>query len=85
MFFERDEYGYYILQSVNEFEGRTIQWRKYENSRQLKNLGGMYCIYCEETNQYKFYRNDYMRAHATPKFIRDMQAMKSIFDDYVER
>ena len=84
MFFERDEYGYYITESVNKFENRTIHWRKYENSRRLKNLGGMYCIWCEETNQYKFYRNDYMRAHATPKFIKDAQNMRSEWDEVVQ-
>ena len=79
----KDEYGYYRLEVEEVFDNRTIQWRKYDNSLRVKRAGGMYCSYCPETNQYRFYRNDYMRGRGFNKFIKDVQATPSEWDEVV--
>ena len=75
-----DDYGNYVIEVEQNFDGRTIEWRKYNNSPRIKRLGGMYASYCQETDQIKFYRNDYMRAHGFNKFIDDAQKAKCIWE-----
>lgn len=85
-FRNRDHYGSYTLEASETFDNRTIEWRKYDNSPMIKKQGGKYCNYCLETNQYKFYRNDYIRGHSLNKFIRDALNTKSEWDeDYYEQ
>lgn len=80
----QDDYGFYKLEAEQEFDNRTIQWRKYNNSPRIKRLGGMYCTYCPETNEYKFYRNDYIRGKGLNKFIKKVQEMKCEWDEVIE-
>ena len=64
-----DNYGRFEIQVEQEFDGLIFQWRKYQNSPMIKKLGGMYANYCEQTNSIKFYKNEYIRDKALPKFI----------------
>jgi hypothetical protein len=66
----KDEYGVYELQCAQEFDGKHYQWRKYMNSPRIKILGGQYANYCED-GKIKFYRNEYIRDKAFPKFTEE--------------
>ena len=79
-----DELGYYVIEVEEKFDNRTIQWRKYTNSKRVKDKGGCYCSYCVETEQSKFYRNDYIRGRALNKFIEDNKKIRSIWDEEEE-
>lgn len=65
----KDEYGRFEIQAEQEFDNKMYQWRKYQNSPIIKKLGGIYANYCEKTSRIKFYRNEYIRDKAFPKFV----------------
>ena len=65
----RDQYGRYQIEAEEKFDGKTFQWRKYENSPKIKRLGGQYANYCINNGDVKFYRNSCIRDRAFPKFI----------------
>lgn len=65
----KDQYGRFEIQTEQEFNNKLYQWRKYQNSPIIKRLGGMYANYCEQTGNIKFYRNEYIRDKAFPKFV----------------
>lgn len=67
----RDQYGRFEIQAEQAFNNKLYQWRKYENNNRIKALGGQYANYCEQDNRIKFYRNEYIRDKAFPKFIDD--------------
>lgn len=66
----KDEYGAFVLEAEIEEGGKFFQWRKYVNSPQIKGLGGMYAIWCEN-DHIKFYRSSYLRDKAYPKFVKE--------------
>lgn len=66
-----DDYGRYIIESSIVENGLTFEWRKYMYSTRIKKLGGAYANVCVEKNMVKFYRNDYIRTKAYPKFVKD--------------
>ena len=72
----KDEYGRFEIQAEHEFNNKLYQWRKYQNSPMIKRLGGMYANYCEQTNNIKFYRNEYIRDKAFPKFVDSQGEVK---------
>ena len=60
----KDTYGVYEV-TFNYQEGtKHYEFRKYVNSKQIKSLGGMYALYCEEDKIICFRRNEYMRDRA---------------------
>ena len=64
--------GYYLnLRYTEPDNGKVYEFRKYVNSAKIKKLGGMYCIYCEEDKQAKWYRSEYLRDRAYAKFLRE--------------
>ena len=65
----KDQYGNFEIQAEQEFNNKLYQWRKYQNSPQIKRLGGMYANYCVDTSCIKFYKNEYIRDKAFPKFV----------------
>lgn len=67
----RDDFGTYEIQSEEKFNGKFYQWRKYNNSPSIKQLGGCYANYCED-GRIKFYRNEYIRDKAFSKFIDNL-------------
>lgn len=66
-----EKYGRFEIIANIEEEGLYFTYIKYWNSREIIKLGGMYCLWCEDTGNKKFFRNDYMAMHALSKFIRD--------------
>lgn len=64
----KDQYGRFETQAEQEFDGKMYYWRKYENNARIKSLGGQYANYCED-GRIKFYRNEYIRDKAFPKFV----------------
>lgn len=71
--FQLDKYGQFIdlCSTYYEEDNVTIWYRQYVNSPKIKSLGGIYVLWCEETNNYVFARNDYMAMHRLEKFIKD--------------
>lgn len=59
------------IQAIEEEDGLTFQWLKFTNSPTIKRLGGMYANRCVETDTFKFYKSEYLRDRAYPKFVRD--------------
>lgn len=80
----RNDYDYYSLEVEEVFNNRTIQWRKYNNLPRIKRLGGMYCTYCPETDQHRFYRNDYIRGRGLNKFIKEAQERNCEWDEVIK-
>ena len=65
----KDQYGVFEIQAEEEFEGKTFQWRKYNNSEKIKFMGGQYANYCEDTEDIKFYKSEHLRDNGFVKFI----------------
>ena len=66
----KDQYGRFETQAEQEFDGKMYYWRKYDNNARIKALGGQYANYCED-GRIKFYRNEYIRDKAFPKFVEE--------------
>lgn len=62
-----DSYGRYEVQATETFDNKIYEWRKYQNSPKIKQLGGIYANWCED-GRIKFYRNEYLRDKAFSKF-----------------
>ena len=66
----KDQYGRFEPQAEQEFDGKMYYWRKYDNNPKIKSLGGQYANYCED-GRIKFYRNEYIKDKAFPKFVEE--------------
>lgn len=62
--------NYQIEAEVIE-DGKRYQYRKYTNSREIKQLGGMYAIWCED-GRIKFCRNDMIRGKVYLKMLKEV-------------
>lgn len=69
----KDEYGRYVLTFtyVEPDNGKTYEFRKYVNSKKIKELGGMYAIYCQDDKNIVFRRSEYLRDRSYSKFTND--------------
>lgn len=47
---------------------KTYEFRKYVNSKNIKSLGGMYALYCEEDSCIIFRKSEYLRDRSYKKF-----------------
>lgn len=66
----KDEYGTFEIEAEVEEGGLFFQWRRYVGSPRINKLGGRYANYCEN-GQIKFYKSDYIRTRAYPKFVEE--------------
>lgn len=66
----KDAFGVYetTFTYVEPDNGKTYEFRKYVNSGKIKNLGGMYSLYCQEDNCIVFRRSEYLRDKSYKKF-----------------
>lgn len=51
-------------------DGKTYQFRRYINTREVKQLGGTYAIWCSD-GRMRFCKNDIIRCRCYPKFVRE--------------
>ena len=59
------EVTFYYYESANK---KHYEFRKYINSKNIKKLGGMYAIYCEEDSCIIFRKSEYLRDRSYKKF-----------------
>ena len=66
----KDVFGVYetTFTYVEPDNGKTYELRKYVNSGKIKNLGGMYAIFCQEDNCIVFRRSEYLRDKSYKRF-----------------
>lgn len=67
----RDTYGRYESLANVDYDGVTVEYRKYANSVAVKHKGGCYSFYCEDTTEQIFRRNEFMLMNSLNKFIED--------------
>ena len=66
----KDKFGcyevtFYYYEPANK---KNYEFRKYVNSKNIKNLGGMYALYCEEDSCIIFRKSEYLRDRSYKKF-----------------
>ena len=66
----KDKFGcyevtFYYYESANK---KNYEFRKYVNSKNIKKLGGMYALYCEEDSCIIFRKSEYLRDRSYKKF-----------------
>ena len=66
----KDAFGVYetTFTYVEPDNGKTYEFRKYVNSKRIKEMGGMYSLYCQEDNCIIFRRSEYLRDKSYKKF-----------------
>ncbi len=67
--------NYFAVEAEIEENGHFFQWRKYTNTKFIKNLGGMYANWCDNGN-IKFYKSAYIRDRAYSKFVKENSEVK---------
>ena len=69
----KDNYGVYetTFTYKEPDNNHTYEMRKYVNSKKIKSLGGMYAIFCQETEQIIFRKSEYLRDKSYDKFVRE--------------
>lgn len=66
----KDGFGVYetTFTYVEPDNGKTYEFRKYVNSKRIKEFGGMYSLYCQEDNCIVFRRSEYLRDKSYKRF-----------------
>ena len=67
---QKDKFGcyevtFYYNEPANK---KNYEFRKYVNSKNIKKLGGMYALYCEEDSCIIFRKSEYLRDRSYKKF-----------------
>ena len=69
----KDAFGVYeaTFTYIEPDNGKTYEFRKYDNSIRIKALGGMYALYCLNDNKIIFRKSEYLRDRSYKKFSED--------------
>lgn len=67
----RDNYGRYESLTSVDYDGVTVEYRKYANSLAVKHKGGCYSFYCNQTKEQIFRHNEHMLMLSLNKFVED--------------
>lgn len=72
MEYQKDSIGVYetTFYYKEKENGKSYEFRKYVNSKKIKDLGGMYAIFCEDDQKIIFRRTEYLRDKSYSKFSR---------------
>lgn len=86
MEYSKDRFGVYetTFRYHEPSDNRNYEFRKYVNSKLVKSLGGMYALYCEETNAIIFRRSEYLRDRSYSNFLLNKCVDAIVYEYEVE-
>ena len=66
----KDNFGVYEVTFIymEPANNKNYEFRKYVNSKNIRKLGGMYALYCEEDSCIIFRKSEYLRDRSYKKF-----------------